>query len=271
MPTYICVTCGTQFPPAERPPDRCAICEDERQYIGLQGQQWITLDDLRTTHRNAVYEESTGIWGIGTEPKFAIGQRALLIQNSAGNILWDCVSLIDGETVARIQSLGGVSAIAISHPHYYSSMVECSQSFNDAPIYLHEDDRQWVQRPDPCIRYWQGETHALRSGFTLIRIGGHFAGYQVLHRSESGDGMGALFSGDLPQVCMDRRWVSFMYSYPNYLPLSAASVSRIVAALEPFEFGKLFGAWPGFVIHADAKSVVRLSAERYLQALSIER
>ncbi len=268
MPTHICVTCGTQFPPTERPPERCPICEDERQFIGLQGQQWITLDDLRNTHHNALYPESPGIWGIGTEPKFAIGQRGLLIQSSAGNILWDCVSLIDSDTVARIQALGGISAIAISHPHYYSSMVEWSQAFGGAPIYLHEDDRQWVQRPDACIRFWQGETHGLSDAFTLIRIGGHFAGYQVLHSSEDA---GALFAGDLPQVCMDKRWVSFMYSYPNYLPLSAASVSGIVAALEPFDFGKLFGAWPGFVVRADAKSVVRRSAERYLQALTIER
>jgi hypothetical protein len=271
LPTHICVTCGTQFPPAEQPPECCPVCVDERQYIGLQGQQWITLDDLRTAHRNALYPESPGIWGIGTEPKFAIGQRGLLIQNSAGNILWDCISLVDSETVARIQALGGVSAIAISHPHYYSSMVEWSEAFKDVPIYLHENDRQWVQRPDPCIQFWRGETHTLGREFTLIRIGGHFSGYQVLHWSKGGDGMGALFSGDLPQVCMDRRRVSFMYSYPNYLPLSAASVSRIVAKLEPFEFGKLFGAWPGFVVHADAKSVVRRSAQRYFQALTIER
>ncbi len=229
------------------------------------------MDELRTTHRNAFYAESPGVWGIGSEPKFAIGQRGLLIQNRAGNILWDCISLIDSDTVAQIQALGGVSAIAISHPHYYSSMIEWSQALGSAPIYLHEDDRQCVQRPDPCIRFWQGETHSLSSEFTLIRIGGHFAGYQVLHWNEGSDGSGALFSGDLPQICMDRRWVSFMYSYPNYLPLSAASVRRIVATLEPFEFGKLFGAWPGFVIHADAKSVVRRSAERYLQALTIER
>jgi len=229
------------------------------------------LDDLRTTHRNALYPESPGVWGIGTEPKFAISQRGLLIQNSAGNILWDCVSLIDNDTIARIQALGGICAIAISHPHYYSSMIEWSEAFGGAPIYLHEDDRQWVQRPDRCIRFWQGETHALGDAFTLIRIGGHFAGYQVLHWSEGDDGTGALYSGDLPQVCMDRRWVSFMYSYPNYLPLSAASVGRIVAALEPFPFGKLFGAWPGFVVHTNAKSVVRLSAERYVQALMLER
>jgi len=70
---------------------------------------------------------------------------------------------------------------------------------------------------------------------------------------------------------MDPRWVSFMYSYPNYLPLSARSVRRIVAAIEPFKFEKLYGAWPGFVVGADAKAVVRRSAERYLQALSVER
>ncbi len=229
------------------------------------------MDDLRTAHHNAFYPESPGIWGIGTEPKFAIGQRGLLIQHSSGNILWDCVSLLDTDTVARIRALGGISAIAISHPHYYSSMVEWSEAFGGAPIYLHEDDRQWVQRPHPCIRFWQGDTHALGDAFTLIQIGGHFAGFQVLHRKEGDNGIGALFSGDLPQVCMDRRWVSFMYSYPNYLPLSAASVSRIVGALDRFEFGKLFGAWPGFVIHADAKAVVRRSAERYLQALTIAR
>jgi len=271
VPTHICVTCGTQFPPAEDSPDQCPICEDERQFIGLQGQQWTTLDDLRSAHSNALYPESPGIWGIGTEPKFAIGQRGLLIQNSGGNILWDCVSLIDTDTVAEIQALGGISAIAVSHPHYYSSMVEWSQAFGGAPIYIHADDRQWVQRPDPCIRFWEGETYGLDGGFTLIRIGGHFAGYQALHWKEGGDGMGMLFAGDLPQVCMDRRWVSFMYSYPNYLPLSAASVSRIVAALEPFEFEKLFGAWPGFVVHAEAKLVVRRSAERYLKALAIDR
>ena len=269
--TPVCVTCGTQYPPADQPPQHCPICEDERQYIGLQGQRWTTLDDLRKTHRNTFFEEGHGVWGIGTEPKFAIGQRALLVQSPAGNILWDCVSLIDPNTVARVQELGGISAIAISHPHYYSSMVEWSKAFGGVAIYLHEDDRQWVQRPDPCIQYWRGETHMLNGGFTLIRLGGHFTGYQVLHSNEGGLGSGALFTGDLPQVCMDRWWVSFMYSYPNYLPLSAMSVKRIVAALEPFQFEKLFGAWPGFVVETDAKNVVRRSAERYLKALALER
>jgi len=262
--SHLCVTCGTQFPPSDQPPPRCPICEDERQFVPPSGQRWITLEALRAAHRNVFHQEGSGVWGIHTEPKFGIGQRALLIQTPGGNILWDCVSLIDADTVALVQALGGIAKIAVSHPHYYSAMVEWSRAFGNAPIFLHANDGQWVQRTDSCIQFWTGETHGFADGFTLIRIGGHFSGYQILHRSE---GAGTLFSGDLPQVCPDLKWVSFMYSYPNYIPLSAARVRAIVAALEPFPYEKLFGAWTGFVVPNDAKAVIRRSANRYLRAL----
>nr|ABU51091.1 unknown [uncultured bacterium Bio3] len=264
---HLCVTCGTQFPTADQSPERCPICEDERQFVGLQGQQWIALDKLQQTHRNSFYQEGEGIWGIATVPEFGIGQRALLVRTGTGNILWDCVSLINPDTVALINALGGISAIAISHPHYYTSMVEWSRAFGGAPIYLHEDDREWVQRRDVSITFWQGETHALGHGLTLIRVGGHFRGFQVLHSAEAEHGHGALFTGDQPQVCPDKRFVSFMYSYPNFIPLDGASVRRIVSALEPFSFTKLYGAWPNFVVQGNAKEVLRRSAERYLRAL----
>lgn len=265
--TSVCVTCGTQYPPADQPPEYCPICEDERQYIGLCGQQWTTLDELRTTHKNVIREQGTGVWGIGTEPKFGIGQRALLVQTEAGNILWDCISLIDADTIARINEPGGIKAIAISHPHYYSSMIEWSRAFGNAPIYLHEDDRKWVQRHDSAITFWHGETYSLANGFTLIRIGGHFSGYQVLHWANGEAGQGALLSGDLPQVCPDRRFVSFMYSYPNYIPLSASKIRGIVAKLEPYSFVRIYGAWWDFVVQPDAKAALQRSAERYLRAL----
>jgi len=145
------VTCGTQFPPAEQRPQRCPICGDELQFIGLQGQQWITLQQLQRTHRNTLYQEREGIWGGTTTPAFGIGQRALLMRTEKGNILWDCVSLIDPDTVTLIKALGGISAIAISHPRYYTSMVEWSRAFGGVPIYLHESDQEWVQRSD-CSR-----------------------------------------------------------------------------------------------------------------------
>lgn len=265
--THLCVACGTQYPAAERPPQHCPICEDERQFVGLQGQQWLTLEKLQQTHRNALFQEGEGVWGIQTVPDFGIGQRALLVRVGRRNILWDCISLVNSDTVALVKALGGISALAISHPHYYTSMVEWSRAFGGAPIYLHEDDRQWVQRPDPCIKFWRGETHDLENGLTLIRVGGHFPGFQVLHSAEAEFGQGALFTGDQPQVCSDSRYVSFMYSYPNFIPLDAASVRRIVAAVEPFRFASLYGAWRNFVVRGDAKAALHRSAERYIQAL----
>jgi len=265
--THLCVTCGTQFPAADHPPQHCPICEDERQFIGLQGQHWTTLPQLQRTQRNMLHQEGEGIWGIATVPAFGIGQRALLIGTKQGNILWDCVSLIDSDTVALIKALGGIYAIAISYPHYYTSMVEWSRAFDGVPIYLHEDDRGWVQRPDANVTFWQGDIHSLEHGLTLIRVGGHFPGFQVLHSAEAENGQGALFTGDQPQVCPDKRYVSFMYSYPNFIPLKAASVRRIVSTLEPFSFTKLYGAWPDFVVQGDAKEALRRSAERYLRAV----
>lgn len=268
MDTFICVTCGSQFPPSPEPPAACPICEDERQYIGLSGQEWISLRKLRQKHHNVFFQEGLGLWGISTEAKFAIGQRALLVQAATGNILWDCVSLIDRDTVELVRALGGLSAIAVSHPHYYSSMVEWSLCFGGIPIFIHADDREWVQRPDPLIRFWTGESHSIADGLTLIRVGGHFTGYQVLHWAGGEHGRGALLTGDMPQVCPDRRYVSFMYSYPNYIPLDAATVRRIAATLDRWEFEKLYGAWQGFTVEGNAKEALRKSAERYLRVIT---
>jgi glyoxylase-like metal-dependent hydrolase (beta-lactamase superfamily II) len=200
--------------------------------------------------------------GIGCEPSFAIGQRALLVRAPGGNVLWDCISLLDDEIGAYVESAGGLTAIAISHPHYYSSMVEWARAFG-APILLHADDREWVMCPDPAIDFWDGETRELGEGLTLLRLGGHFAGGTVLHWAAER----ALLSGDVVQVVQDRRWVSFMYSYPNLIPLPASEIRRIVDALEPYEFDRIYGAWWGRIVARDGKGAVKRSAERYLRAL----
>jgi len=266
---YICKTCGTQFAATEGPPPACPICQDERQYIGFNGQEWTTLAELLQTHANEIRPLEPGMTGIGSQPAFAIAQRALLLQTPAGNLLWDCISLIDPPTIEAVKELGGISAIAISHPHYYSSMIEWSRAF-DAPVYLHADDRRWVMRPDPDIVYWQGETYPLLDGLILIRCGGHFPGGTVLHWPGGAGGKGALLSGDILTVVPDRRYVSFMYSYPNLIPLPAHAVQRIVAAVEPYPFDRIYGAWWERVVRQDGQAAVQRSAERYIRAISVE-
>lgn len=262
---YICATCGAQFAESTDPPDHCPVCEDERQYVGWGGQRWTTLEELRAKHRNQVRDDA-GLMGIGTEPSFAIGQRALLVPSPQGNLLWDCITLIDDATVRAVREAGGLRAIAISHPHYYSSMVEWAREF-DVPVLLQEADRQWVMRHDPCIQLWSGETKDLWDGMTLIRGGGHFAGGTVLHWPAGADGRGAILAGDILQVASDRRWVSFMYSFPNYVPLSAAEVDRVAGAVEPFAFDRIYGAWWDRNVLSDAKGAVHRSAERYKRHL----
>ena len=263
MPTYLCRACGTQYPPSEEPPGACPICEDPRQYVPLDtGQTWLTLDELRDEHRPEIREDH-GILGIGCTPRFAIGQRALLVKSTAGNVLWDCQAYLDGEIEDRISAEGGLAAIAISHPHYYSTMVEWAHKFG-CPIYLHSADRKWVLRPDAAVRFWDGDTHELGGGLTLIRCGGHYDGGQVLHWRERR----ALLSGDIVQVIPDRRYVSFMYSYPNMIPLPPSKVQHIADALAPFEFDTIHGAWFDRFIEADGSNIVRRSAERYIRAIT---
>jgi glyoxylase-like metal-dependent hydrolase (beta-lactamase superfamily II) len=263
----ICVTCATQFAESEAPPQRCPICEDERQYIGPDGQRWTTLEELARDHACEVREDS-GYLGVGVQPAFAIGQRLLLAESPAGNVVWDMIPLVDDAALAAVRARGDVRAIAISHPHYYSGMVEWSRALGrlqggDVPILLHEADREWIMRPDPAIELWSGDVKELGGGLTLLRLGGHYAGGTVLHDANTS----TLLSGDIVQVIPDRGFVGFMWSYPNLIPLPAREVERIAAALEPWPFDRILGAWFDRLVPRDGNEVVRRSAARYVRAL----
>jgi len=259
--SYICATCGACFTPSEAPPEQCPVCEDARQWVPEDGQRWTTPAELRAGHRNELRRDRA-FDGVGIDPFFAIGQRALLVPDGDRYLLWDCIPLLDPTAAEEIERRGGLSGIAISHPHYYSGMVDWAHRFS-CPIHLHADDREWIMRPDAAIEPWDGETLSLGDGLTLIRCGGHFAGGTVLHVA----GENALLAGDIVQVIPDHEWVSFMYSYPNLIPLPAAAVERIAAALQPFSFETIYGAWWDRIVQRDGSAVVARSAERYTRAL----
>ena len=266
MTNYICVTCGCQYKASKTPPPHCKICEDERQFVGFGGQQWTTLDELRSGHVNRIDEIEPGLTRFGTEPTFGIGQHMYLIE-SALNVLWDGITLIDDATVEAIHRRGGFEVMALSHPHYYSAIVEWSHAFDNAPIYIHAADREWVTRRDPAIVLWEGETLEIDEGLTLIRGGGHFEGGSMLHWAAGAEGRGALMAGDIIQVVHDRRWVSFMYSYVNLIPLSSQEVQHLVDVVEPFDFDRIYSPWLERIVMTDGKAVVRRSAKRYIAAI----
>jgi hypothetical protein len=267
MQHYICTTCGTQFNSSANEPSRCPVCEDERQYVNPDGQQWTTLEALQKNKKLIFHKIEENLYGIGMTPKFGIGQRALLVTTENGNVLWDCISMVNDAAVDFIRALGGIDAIAISHPHFYSSMVEWSRAFGDAPIYLHQNDRKWVQRPDDRIHFWSTDTKKILDNLTLINAGGHFEGGTILHWPRGAERDGALLAGDILQVVADGKHVSFMYSYPNLIPLNKQKIHRITSLVEPFSYERIYGAWWDRNILENAKQAVQQSARRYINAI----
>jgi hypothetical protein len=267
MPAFICTTCGTQYAPSEKPPAACPICDDERQYVTPAGQSWTTLDTLAKRNMNAIRELEPNLISITTQPAFGINQRAQLLRTPHGNILWDCIALIDRATIEMIKAMGGIKAIAISHPHYYTTMIEWSDALGGVPIHLHEADKKWIMRSGPAIKLWQGEIKELAPGVTLICAGGHYPGGTVLHWADGAGGKGALLSGDIVQVVQDNKSVSFMWSFPNFIPLSAPRVEGVVKSLKPYAFDRVHGAFTDRTIWSDGKGVVERSAARYLKII----
>jgi RNA polymerase subunit RPABC4/transcription elongation factor Spt4 len=267
LPFWTCEQCGAQFPESSEPPVSCPVCEDERQFVNWKGQAWLTREELARHHKLA-WRDDLGLLGVGVEPRFAIGQRALLVREPDGCVLWDCVPLLTREAAEHVRSLGGLKAIAVSHPHFYGAVVDWSEAFGGVPIYLHGDDRQWITRPHPAIVSWSGESHRLSDGIVLVRTGGHFAGASLMHWRAGAEGRGALLTGDVAMVAMDRRSLSFMYSFPNYIPLNAEAVRRIDAVVAPLAFDRIYGAWWGRNIASGAKAAFAVSVERYIAAIA---
>ncbi|MEO7222483.1 MAG: MBL fold metallo-hydrolase, partial [Devosia sp.] len=127
MPSYICTTCGVSYAETDAPREICLICADERQYVNAKGQDWTTLEELQADHVNDWHEVEPGLTGLATKPQVGIGQRALIIERPDGGVMWDCTPVITDAALEAIGNKGGISAIAISHPHFYSTMVDWSR------------------------------------------------------------------------------------------------------------------------------------------------
>jgi len=267
MTPFICKTCCVEYAPGDVPPEHCVICSDERQYVGHAGQHWTSFAELGETHGSDLRDQEPGLLGVGVIPSIGIGQRALLITHPGGGVLWDCVPYLDDSALAEIQRLGGVRALAISHPHFYAAMVSVSDRLGGPPIYLHQADADWVMRPDPRIRFWSGETHDLGHGLTLIRGGGHFPSSTMLHWPDGAEGKGVLMTGDTMIVTPDTSRVSWMRSYPNLVPMAPEIVRGIVATTEPFAFDRIYAGWWDRVMREDAKANIEASEHRYIEAL----
>jgi hypothetical protein len=260
----ICQTCGVEHADEL---EVCAICSDERQWVPAEGQQWTTLEELASAgHRTALRELEDDLFGLTVEPGVGIAQQAHLVVTPNGNLLWDPPGYLDEAGIRRVQERGVVAAIASSHPHMFGVQVEWSRALGGVPVLVSEPDAPWIARPDDVIRTWTGVLEVV-PGLTLHQLGGHFAGSAVAHWAAGAGGRGVLLSGDTIQANPDRASTTMMRSYPNRIPLSAAVVERVTRAVESLPFDRLYDNF-GHLIAADARAVVRRSADRYIGWIS---
>ncbi|MBA3377978.1 MAG: hydrolase [Chloroflexia bacterium] len=263
MTLWLCATCGIEHADTTEPPARCDICSDERQHLPPGGQRWTTLAELAQDRVVSVEELEPDLYGITVDQKVGIGHRPLLVRTPAGNVLWDAPGFYDDALVEKIRDLGGLAAIASSHPHLTGVSVSLSHEFGGIPVLYNEDDRRWVRRPDDVIDFWR-DTREVLPGLTLVQCGGLFAGSAVLHWREGAGGRGVAMSGVTFLVGADRATVTFMRSYPNSIPLPERSVRKIINAIEPWPFDRLYSGFHPDLIETDAHAAVSRSAERYI-------
>lgn len=121
------------------------------------------------------------MYTITTEPKVGIGQRAFFLQTPSGNVLWDLIAYLDEETVEFIQRKGGLKAIVISHPHYYTTHLDWARTFG-CPVYVAREDEEWLcQKDEVGVRkFIEGQREVIVDGIEAIKVGGHFPGSLVL-------------------------------------------------------------------------------------------
>jgi len=264
MTAWICATCGNWQADAPTPPRVCVICADDRQWVPKSGQRWTTLAELREQgHRSDVRQLEPGLVGIGTTPPVSIGQRSLLVTTDAGNLLWDLGGYLDDQAVEAVRERGGLVGIAASHPHFYGAVTEWSERLGGVPILLPEADVRWLLRPSPHVRTWTGTLEVV-PGVTLVQCGGHFPGSAVLHWASGAEGRGVLLTGDTVMVTPGQDRVTFLRSAPNRIPLPERMVRRIVDALDPFEYDRIYAGWWDTTLEAGAKAVVHRDADRYV-------
>ncbi|KAK3336688.1 hypothetical protein B0T19DRAFT_471726 [Cercophora scortea] len=269
----ICTACGTQFPNTDRNALKtCFICDDPRQYVPPSGQSFTTLAALQTSHKNDFHtthsspdNKAPALISITTSPKFAIGQRAILIPTPAGNILWDCLTLLDDATIARIRELGGLEGIVISHPHYCSTHVAWAAVF-DCPVYLAAEDKAWLaQLSERQVFLDAVETMVLLSGPRLLIA-------DTLMTTPAGLSNWAINALNEPRSRPPgTNSFSFMWSIPNMIPLPADEIVRMWSILKNYDFTSTHGAFMGQDIeHRDVKARVLESMQIQIRSMGYE-
>ncbi|KAJ5737812.1 uncharacterized protein N7483_002937 [Penicillium malachiteum] len=254
-------------------------------------QSWTTLKSLHSSKEKyhnvfTTYPENPNLIAIHTAPKLGIGQRAFLCLGGAatGNILWDCITYLDEETIQRVNSLGGIDAIVISHPHYFSTSIQWAETFN-CDLYISAEDEEWLGNcgDGQRLKLWNGQRLSFPSSgksdgnqdasdIIAVKTGGHFPGSSVLWWKSAKK----LFIADTIMIVPSGLYTvnrppgtasfAFMWSYPNYIPLPPDAIYDIWKAIKDLDFNDAHGAFLAQDTRGKSKERILESAKIVVKA-----
>lgn len=268
MGKFICLICGTCFPPSTQPPQVCQLCAGKQQLVLGEGTDWTTEEELiQNDFHNVMNFEEHNLWSIRVRPSFASSQRAFFFHSDRGNVLWDCLSLLDKETVEKLEDLGGIHTIILSNPHFQTGVCKWAERF-DAEVIVHESDVEFLVEQPRRLKTWTGEYYQLQDEFKLVRIGGSFPGSSVLVWQAGAEGKGCMFTGDTLFVTKDQCWISFLDSN-QHVVWKISEIQELGQKLSAYVFDRIYGAWPNRTIDSNGNEVVSQSVKRVVNLTSV--
>ncbi|KAL8940723.1 MAG: hypothetical protein Q9216_002674 [Gyalolechia sp. 2 TL-2023] len=232
-----------------------AARQQSLQPLGEKPIQFKYMVDMDRTEGNIKTTIVFVVALVDERTQFAIGQRAILIRTPHGNVLWDLISLLDRSTIDFIEELGGLKAIVISHPHFYTTYIEWAEAFG-CPVHVSYHDREWICREAPedvsKIKFIAESCETILPGVTALSAGGHFPGSLVLHWDDQlfvADTIMTVPAAYTPQPRpAGQTTFTFQWSIPNMIPLSPDDILGIWDSIKSYNFHTTYGAFNGMTV-----------------------
>lgn len=227
---FACANCGF-WQHHFAPPD-CPVCTDVRNDLPADGWRFLPEDEVARTHEGNAREVAPGLWAFTTTPTLGLGCTGWLLVREGGNIGFEAAPWYTPAMLACIEALGGIAVLAASHVHGYGALFQLQREFA-APLAIHTRDLQLTK----ALRVtWPfDEPVELAPGYTLIPVGGHYAGQVALHDAPSR----RLFCGDMFKVDQVEGRSTALSSHKAFhkdIPLTHAELRRYRDAIAPLEF-----------------------------------
>lgn len=191
---YACTHCGGWILWFDsREPVYCGNCMDVRNALPDEDFTYLHIDAAHGQYTTHWREPLPGMWEYWTTPQLGLGSHGWLMLRPEGNIAFECAPYYTPESLAHIESLGGISILSSSHPHGYGALWQLQQHF-EPQVIIHKEDLEHTKAFQ--VNHPIDDRKTIDAQYTMQRLGGHYDGQTALYDGERK----ILFLGDALKI-----------------------------------------------------------------------